>query len=71
MKFINLNMYSHKAAKVSNPLERFLHEFLFLTAAIKLSIFFCKLNALLLLTKLPQNLFHTLLLSEKKQNKQM
>jgi hypothetical protein len=45
----NENMYSHGRAKISNLLNRLLHEFLGLTPAFNLTIFFCKVNIFLLL----------------------
>jgi hypothetical protein len=44
MKFINENMYSYRTVKISHILNRLLHEFLGLTPAIDLIIFFCKVN---------------------------
>jgi len=41
MKSINDNMYSHGRVRISNLLNRLLHEFLDLTPAINLIIFFC------------------------------
>jgi hypothetical protein len=46
-------MYSHERAWISNLLSRLLHEFLDLTPAIKLTIFFCKVNIFLLFNELP------------------
>jgi hypothetical protein len=44
IKFINVNMHSHGRGKISNLMNRFLHEFLDLTPAIILTVLFCKLN---------------------------
>jgi hypothetical protein len=61
-------MYSHGRAKISNFLNRLLHEFLGLMPAINLTIFFCKKNTFLLFDELPKKLFHTSLRSENRQN---
>jgi hypothetical protein len=52
MKSSNGNMYSHGSVKFSNLLNRLLHEFLGLTPAINLTIFFCKVNIYSLLDEL-------------------
>jgi hypothetical protein len=54
-------MYSHGRGKISNLMNRFLHEFLDLTPAIILTVLFCKVNIILLLGELPQknySIFH-------------
>jgi hypothetical protein len=66
MKFINENTYSSRRVKISDLLNRLLHEFLGLTAAINLTVFFCKVNSLCCYS---QKLFHTSLLRENRQNK--
>jgi hypothetical protein len=57
MKFINENMYIHGRAKISDLLNKLLHEFLGLIPAINLTNLFCKLNIFLLLDELatPKN----------------
>jgi hypothetical protein len=50
------NMYSHGRVKISDLLRRLLHEFLGLTPAINLTIFFCKVNIFLLSDELPQKI---------------
>jgi hypothetical protein len=60
MKFINENMYLHGRGKISNLLNRLVHESLGLTLAKILIIFFFNVNTFLLLHKLPQNIIpHT------------
>jgi hypothetical protein len=56
MKFIKENMYLHGKVKISNLLNSLLHEFLGLTLAIILMIFFCNVNIFLLLHELPQKI---------------
>jgi hypothetical protein len=53
-------MYSHGRGKISNLMNRFLHEFLDLTPAIIVIVLFCKVNIILLLGELPKNysIFH-------------
>jgi hypothetical protein len=54
-------MYSHGRGKISNLMNRFLHEFLDLTPAIILTVLFCKVNIILLLGELPEkkiSIFH-------------
>jgi hypothetical protein len=46
MKFINNNMYSHVRVKLSNLLNRLLHEFLGLLSVINLTMF-CKVDIFL------------------------
>jgi len=46
-------MYLHGRGKISNLMNRFLHEFLDLTPAIILTVLFCKVNIILLLGELP------------------
>jgi hypothetical protein len=53
VKNSNENMYSHGRVRVCNPLSRLLHEFLGLTTAINITVFFCKVNIILLLHELP------------------
>jgi len=55
-KFIHINMYSHGRGKISNLMNRFLHEFLDLTPAIILTVFFCKVNIILLLGNYPKKI---------------
>jgi hypothetical protein len=54
MKSSNDNMYSRGRVRISDLLNRLLHEFLGLTPAINLTIFFCKVNVFLLFDELPQ-----------------
>jgi hypothetical protein len=61
MEFINENVYSHRIPKICNLLNILLHEILGLAPAILLTVFFCTVNIVLLLDKLPQTLFRTLL----------
>jgi hypothetical protein len=49
-------MFSHGRAKIYNLLTRLLHEFLGLTPAINLTIFFCKVNIFLMFDELPQKI---------------
>jgi hypothetical protein len=56
MKFINENMYSHGKVKISNLLNKLLHEFLGFTLAVILKFFFCNVNIFLLLYELPQKI---------------
>jgi hypothetical protein len=53
VKSSNDNMYSHGRVRISNLLNRPLHEFRGSTPAINLIIFFCKVNIFLLLYELP------------------
>jgi hypothetical protein len=46
-------MYSHERGKLSELINRYLHEFLDLTPAIILTVLFCKVNIILLLEELP------------------
>jgi hypothetical protein len=57
MKFVK-NMFSYGRVKLSNPLNRRLHEFLCLTPAIILMILFCNVNIFLLLRELPEKIIH-------------
>jgi hypothetical protein len=45
-------IYSHGIPKISNLMNRFLHEFLDLTVSIILTVLFCKVNIMLLLGEL-------------------
>jgi hypothetical protein len=45
----------HERGKISNLMDRFLHEFLDLTTAIILTVLFCKINIILLSGELLQN----------------
>jgi hypothetical protein len=49
--------------------NRLLHEFLGLTQAINLTIFFHKVNIFLMLDELPKKLFQTSLYSKNRQKK--
>jgi hypothetical protein len=53
MKSNNDSMYLHGKVMLSNVLNRFLPEFIGVTPAINLKMFFCKLNIILLLDELP------------------
>jgi hypothetical protein len=44
MEFIIVNVYLHGRGKISNLMNRFLHEFLDLTPAIILTVLSCKVN---------------------------
>jgi len=55
--------------KISKLMNRFLHEVLDLTPAIILIVFFCNVNIILLLVKLPKKLFHISLWNGNRQNK--
>jgi hypothetical protein len=52
----NENMYLHGKVKISDLINRLLHEFLGLPLAIILIIFFCNVNIFLLLHELPQKI---------------
>jgi hypothetical protein len=54
--FINENMYSNGKGKISTLLNRLVHEFLALTPARILMIFFCNINIFLQLHDLPQKI---------------
>jgi len=54
-------MYLHGRGKISNLMNKFLHEFLDLTPAIILTVLFCKVNIILFFRELlPKNyaIFH-------------
>jgi len=56
MKFINESIYWHGTGRISNCLNRFLHEVLGCTPAIILMILFCKVNIFPLLEELPHKI---------------
>jgi hypothetical protein len=66
MTFIAKNIYSQGRAQISDFLRRLLHVFLHPEPAITLTIFFCKLNILLLLDELLQKIFEPNTRSYKK-----
>jgi hypothetical protein len=59
MNLINKNIYSHRTVKISNLLNRLLHEILGFTLSVVLWIFFCGVNTCLLLCELPQKIIHS------------
>jgi hypothetical protein len=57
MKLINESMYWHGTGRISNCLNRLLHEGLHCAPAIIVIIFFCKVKIFPLLEELPHNIF--------------
>jgi hypothetical protein len=68
LNILSANLYSHGTGKISNLLNRPLHEFLGLTPVMILIIFFCSVNIFLLLHELPQKTIPSLQ-SENRQTK--
>jgi hypothetical protein len=56
MKFINGNIYSHGRLKISNLLNRVLHEIVGVTSPIKLNFLFGIVNIYMLLDELTPKL---------------